>query len=95
MPLYVLTCVDKTQSLALRMATREAHLAYVGEKSAAIRAAGPLLDDEGQMNGSLFIMDCPDVGAVEAFSQADPYRRAGLFETVEIRPWRQTIGAPL
>jgi len=94
-PLYVLTCIDKPGSLALRMATREAHLAYVGNASAPIRAAGPLLDGDGQMSGSLFIMDCPDEAAVETFSKADPYRRAGLFETVDIRAWRQTLGAPL
>ncbi len=95
MPLYVLTCVDKPHSLALRMATREAHLAYVGGAKAGIRAAGPLLDASGDMNGSLFIMDCPDEAAVAAFSEADPYRQAGLFETVEIRGWRQTLGASL
>jgi len=94
-PLYVLTCVDKPQSLALRMATREAHLAYVGAAKVVIRAAGPLLDAAGDMNGSLFILDCPDADAVLAFSQGDPYRLAGLFETVEIRNWRQTVGAPL
>jgi len=94
-PLYVLTCVDKPQSLALRMATREAHLAYVHAATAGIRAAGPLLDTDGQMNGSLFIMDCADESAVEAFSLTDPYRLAGLFETVEIRLWRQSMGAPL
>jgi uncharacterized protein YciI len=95
MPLYVLTCVDKPKSLALRVATREAHLAYVGAARSHIRAAGPLLDAAGEMSGSLFIMDCPDHAAVAAFSEADPYRVAGLFETVEIRAWRQTVGAPL
>jgi uncharacterized protein YciI len=77
------------------MATREAHLAYVGAARAMIRAAGPLLDANGEMTGSLFIMDCPDEDAVSAFSRDDPYRLAGLFETVEIRAWRQTVGAPL
>ncbi len=95
MPLYVLTCVDKPQSLSLRLATREAHLTYAGAARAMIRAAGPLLDADGQMNGSLFIMDCPDESAVAAFSEADPYRLAGLFETVDIRLWRQTLGSPL
>ncbi len=95
MPVYVLTCVDKPHSLALRMANREAHLAYVSGASVGIRAAGPLLDAAGEMNGSLFIMDCPDEDAVEAFSAADPYRLAGLFETVDIRLWRQSLGAPL
>jgi len=94
-PLYVLTCVDKPQSLALRMATREAHLAYVSAARTGIRAAGPLLDASGDMNGSLFIMDSPDETSVAAFSAGDPYLLAGLFERVEIRLWRQSIGAPL
>jgi len=32
---------------------------------------------------------------VAAFSAGDPYLLAGLFERVEIRLWRQSIGAPL
>lgn len=95
MPRYVLTCIDKPSSLSLRMATREAHLAYVRGHGQTIVAAGPLLDDAGDMNGSLFLIDAPDSGAIEAFSLADPYRQAGLFERVEIRLWRQTLGAPI
>jgi uncharacterized protein YciI len=87
--------VDKPDALALRMATRESHLAYVRNHLASIRAAGPLLDGEGQMNGSLFLIDADGPEAVEAFSQADPYRQAGLFERVEIRLWRQTLGAAI
>ncbi len=95
MPRYVLMCVDKADSLDLRMATREAHLAYVRENLGMVPAAGPLLDGEGRMNGSLFIMEAPDAEAVEAFSAADPYRLAGLFDRVEIRAWRQSVGAPI
>jgi uncharacterized protein YciI len=47
------------------------------------------------MNGSLLVVDAPDAEAVEAFSAADPYRLAGLFERVEVRAWRQSIGAPI
>jgi uncharacterized protein YciI len=50
---------------------------------------------EGAMTGSLFIMQAPDRATVEAFSEADPYRLAGLFESVEIQPWRQTFGEPI
>jgi uncharacterized protein YciI len=95
MPRYVLTCLDKPDSLALRMANREAHLAYVRDHLEGIRAAGPLLDAAGEMNGSLFLIDAPDEARVEAFSRADPYRLAGLFDRVEIRLWRQSVGAPI
>jgi uncharacterized protein YciI len=92
MPLFMLACFDKPNSLDLRLATREAHLAYVRENLDAVKVAGPLLDDADQMAGSLFVLDTPDRAAAEAFNAADPYNKAGLFGRVEIRGFRATIG---
>jgi len=92
MPLFVLTCLDKPGALDLRMATREAHLAYVRETMAMVKLAGPLLDEADAMAGSMFILEAPDRAAVEAFTAADPYATAGLFARVEIRGFRATIG---
>jgi uncharacterized protein YciI len=93
MALFILMCVDHPGGLARRMATREAHLAYAREHLSMIKVAGPLLDEAGDMAGSMFIIEAPDKAAVEAFSAADPYRLADVFERVEIRPWRITVGA--
>lgn len=92
MPLFVLTCIDKPGSLALRMATREAHLAYVRPQADMLKLGGPLLDDAGDMAGSLMILEAPDRAAVEAFSAQDPYTLAGLWASVDIRPFRMTLG---
>ena len=92
MPLFVLTCIDKPNSLDLRMATREAHLAYVRENLAQVKLAGPMLDEADGMAGSLFVLDVADRAAVKAFNAADPYQTAGLFERVEIRGFRASIG---
>ena len=92
MPLFMLACFDKPDSLDLRMATREAHLAYARENLAQVKMAGALLDDAGAMAGSLFIMDVPDRAAVEAFNAADPYQKAGVFGRVDIRGFRASIG---
>jgi uncharacterized protein YciI len=92
MPTFALMCFDKPDSLALRMATREAHLAYVGEHRAMVKLAGPMIDDAGEMAGSLFVLEADDAAAVEAFTAADPYARAGLFRRVDIRGFRATIG---
>ena len=93
MALFVLVCIDKPNALELRMATREAHFAYAnGFPAGTIRLGGPFLDEQGGMAGSLIIVDVADLAAAEAFSQNDPYRKAGLFERVEIRPWRVTFG---
>ena len=93
MPLFALICFDKPGSLDLRMATREAHLAYVGKHRAMLKVAGPLLDEAEGMAGSMFILEAPDRAAVEAFTAADPYSQAGLFGQVEIRGYRASIGS--
>ncbi len=92
---FVMLCLDKPASLALRMATREAHLAYVASHRDKLQAAGPLLDEEGGMRGSLFLLDVADIGVARALNAQDPYTLAGLFERVEIHPWRQSVGVPL
>ena len=93
MTLNVLSCIDRPDSLERRMAAREAHLAYVGVDRDMVRIAGPYLDDDGRMAGSMFVMEAPDRAAVGAFSAADPYVLADLFERVEIRVWRVSVGA--
>jgi uncharacterized protein YciI len=93
MPLFVLICIDKPGALGLRMATREAHFAYAGAHRGAVRLGGPFLDEGGEMAGSLIILEAADLAAARAFSAADPYTLAGLFQSVEIRPWKATFGA--
>ena len=97
MALFAVSCIDKPGSLSLRMATREAHLAYAngGQTSVSVKMGGPYLDEHGNMAGSLLIVEAKDRGAVEAFSENDPYVKAGLFQLVEIRPYRVTVGPPL
>jgi uncharacterized protein YciI len=92
MPLFTLMCFDKPNALDLRMATREAHLAYVRENLAIVKLAGPMLDADAGMAGSLFVVEAADRAAAEAFNAADPYQKAGVFGQVEIRGFRATIG---
>jgi uncharacterized protein YciI len=91
--LYALYCRDADGATELRLANREAHLAYARE-SEVIRMAGPLLGDDGEtMIGSLFVIEVDDLDAVERFRAADPYVQAGLFDRVEIHPFRWAIGS--
>lgn len=93
MPLFVAICIDKPDSLDLRMATREAHFAYVRGKPGMMKLGGPFLNDKGEMAGSLIIFEAEDQAAAQAFSDDDPYTKAGLFERVEVRPWKATFGS--
>ncbi|MEO8114687.1 MAG: YciI family protein [Phenylobacterium sp.] len=92
MPLFNLVCIDKPDSLDLRMATREAHLAYARERLDQIKLGGPFLSEAGEMAGSMLILEAPDLATAWAFNHGDPYTLAGLFERVEVRPIRITLG---
>ncbi len=92
MATFILFCVDKPNSLELRMATRERHLAYIQSRMSEVRIAGPMFNDAGDMAGSMLIVDVADKAAAEAFTAADPYNQAGLFERVDVKPIKVTFG---
>ena len=88
--LFVVTAIDKENSLSLRLATRDAHFAYARETS-AIKLGGPFLDADGEMSGSLIIFEAENLEAAKAWHAADPYVKAGLFASSEVRPWKATF----
>ena len=93
--LFVLICEDKPDSLELRLANREKHLAFIGTLGEQVRLAGPMLDGDGEtMVGSLFILEAGSADEIAAINADDPYTRAGLFGNVTIRPFRQVVPAP-
>lgn len=85
---FTIQCVDKPDSLELRMATRPTHLEYLKANQEAFIVVGPVLDGAGKPCGSLYVIDMPDRATAESFIMADPYAKAGLFESVVIRPMR-------
>jgi hypothetical protein len=92
--LFIFVCTDKPGCQPLRLANRADHLSYLHKFLDVLMAAGPTLSDDGQtMNGSVLILDFPDRAAAEAFAAGDPYAKAGLFESVIIRPWKKVLPA--
>ena len=88
--LIALIARDKPRALQTRLDNREAHVAYLRE-SGVVSQAGPLLDETGGMIGSLVILDVADMDAAREWAGNDPYAKAGLFESVEIIPWKKVI----
>lgn len=90
MPLYAVICKDRAGALQTRLDNRDAHLAHIRD-SGIVQMAGPLIED-GDMRGSLVILDAPDLATAKAWSAGDPYLAAGLFESVEVTEWKKVIG---
>jgi len=94
--LFIATCIDKPDSHAKRTGRRPAHLIYLSSLGAKLRAAGALLDPAGQNAvGSLLIFETIDEADARAILAADPYAEAGLFASVDLKPWRQALGVSI
>ena len=50
-------------------------------------ASGPFEDD----SGALIIYEAESQADAEALIEADPFRDAGVFQTWEMKPWRQVF----
>lgn len=89
---YFVYRVDKPGTLDLRMKTRPAHMAYAEELGDTLYFAGPSYDDDGNMNGSVWIIEAGSRSEAEAITAADPYEQVDLFETKIVRRFERTAG---
>ncbi|MCA1775021.1 MAG: YciI family protein [Loktanella sp.] len=89
--LIAVTAQDRKGALDIRLANRELHLAYLNASEAVV-LAGPLMDENDDMIGSLIVLEVADMAEAEAWAAADPYAKAGLFETVNLHKWKRVIG---
>lgn len=93
---FVVVATDKPGALSVRMANKAAHMAHLDAAAADVQVlqSGPWTDAGGVEAGSIIVLKAANTEAVERFLAADPYRRAGLFAHVEIRPWKWSRGNP-
>ena len=90
--LFFVYRVDKPGTHELRMQTRTAHMDFAKELGKKLYLAGPTMDDDGNMNASVWIIDAEDRNEAEAITAEDPYEKVDLFETKIIRPFIKTAG---
>lgn len=96
---YVIDARDGQDVLQRRLEARSRHL----ERLHALRDAGRLLvagacpaidaDDPGPagFSGSVVIAEFDSLEAAQAWAEADPYREAGVYASVEVRPFRRVL----
>lgn len=96
---YAIIGRDAPDSLAKRMEVRPAHL----ERMQALREdgrvllAGPLPaidnDDPGPAGfaGSLMVLEFPNIESARSWAHADPYVTAGVFQSVEVHPFKPVL----
>jgi uncharacterized protein YciI len=96
---YLILAKDVADSLPRRKEARPAHL----ERLQALRDAGRLLtagpmpavdsEDPGEagFTGSVIIAEFDSLEDARAWADADPYKSAGVYQSVEVVPFKQVF----
>lgn len=86
--LYVIHCIDFQDALPRRLATYEAHKAYLASASVKTVISGPLVADASDtMIGSMFIIEAESLHEANVFNQNDPFHAARVWAEVRINPF--------
>ncbi|MBF6558824.1 MAG: hypothetical protein IVW56_00940 [Candidatus Binataceae bacterium] len=87
--LFVIIGHDGPNGAALRPSVRPAHLENLQPlvDRGQMIIGGPFTDG----TGSLMIADFPDEAAALAFAHSDPYLTQGVFERVDVKPFRKVV----
>jgi len=64
----------------------------ISTASGVVEMAGPFLSEGGEMAGSLVILNVDALAQARDWAANDPYAKAGLFQSVDIREWKKVIG---
>jgi uncharacterized protein YciI len=93
---FAFVCADKAGALQVRLDTRPEHVAYLNELNTAgkLAFAGPFLGDDGKPTGSLVVVKAETMDEARQIAAADPYAKAGLFESVEVKAWNWVFNNP-
>ena len=92
MPQYLVLATDFTDEdcLERRMNVRTAHLERMkSEKSAGnFITGGARLDEYGNMNGSMLVIELENVEIAKTWIENDPYMTGKVWDKIEVIPFR-------
>jgi hypothetical protein len=96
---YAIEGYDGADVVARRAAARPAHLARLTalRDQGRLMLAGPCpaidAEDPGPagFTGSIVIAEFPSLPDARAWAEADPYVEAGVYQRVEVRPFRPIL----
>lgn len=97
--LYAIVATDVANSLDKRLQARPAHLERLNalKNEGRMVLAGPLpavdSNDPGAagFTGSLIVAEFASLNAAQAWADADPYIKAGVYDHVVVKPFKQVL----
>ncbi|HEV2517936.1 MAG TPA: YciI family protein [Devosia sp.] len=89
--LYALIAHDRPNGLARRQEVRPEHLKHLDSLGSRLVLAGPFLDDNGDMTGSIVVIEAENLEAAQAIFNSDPFVVNGVFDQITIKRWHLGI----
>ena len=94
---YVVIAWDGTDEGARdrRIAARPMHLERIQPRVEAgeVLVGGAILADDGGMIGSILLMEFETRGKLDDWLRNDPYSTEGVWQRVDVRPYRTAVGS--
>ncbi len=92
---FLVIAYDKNddQAVQRRQAVREKHLdaARRSIEAGTMLIGGAILNEAGEMVGSMTVVSFPDRAEFDAWLQSVPYMRHGIWDRVEVRPYHTAV----
>ena len=89
--IWVILCKDKPNSLNERMKVIDEHRAYLSTNPIITLISGPLTDEEGNMNGSFFMVEADNEEEIKVFQRNDPIFKANIWNEIIISPFNKRV----
>ena len=84
--LYAIHCLDRENTLSIRLENYDAHRDYLNTTQTNIVLAGPVTaDDRSTPIGSLMIISVSSQEEAEHFNHSDPFYRLNVWDKTSIR----------
>lgn len=87
--LFSIHCMDQVGQLQTRLDNYAAHRAHLNGANIVIVLAGPITADDFETPiGSVFVIDAADRAEAQAFTQADPFYKLGVWarDSIHVHP---------
>jgi uncharacterized protein YciI len=88
--LWAISCTDKANTAAIREKVLQPHRDYLQSQKGILVLAGATQTDDGkEAIGSLFVVNVGSRAEAKAFSDGDPFTKAGVFAAITITRMRK------
>lgn len=91
--LVMFHCFDNENQQQVRITHLAAHLTWVEQNMKKIKVAGPLLGDNEEITGSMYVLEAQSIDEANQLLAQDPYHQAAIWQRIIINEFKDYAGS--